>query len=807
MLLPLRLGIIAAVFLLAGFGPLPVVAQSAPERPAETRRIERLAALGQLWGTIKFFHPYLAYRAIDRDKALVDAIPRVRAARTPEEYRRAVDGMLAVLGDPATRAVLPRPTAAPPAPSSAAAAAPVQAAPPPAAAHVPALRTVGGALVLNAAASIAALQAAMQAREVKQFEKIRAERESRLAAARWVVLDARFEAPADDIAADNRSFAFETFLQEILPRLIDRSVPLGTTRYRMHSGYPPQRGQTSGGYFSAFVTNGPRSLAGQRARGSAKPFAILINRGTPNQSELWSGLQAAGVARVVRERPALDVGPPTARVPGEAGAAFTFRQTLPDGATVTIRQAEVVSPDGRAGFQPDVQVPVGVSGSADAALTAAVNAVTHPPRRASPAAAAAAPAALVSSHDEPYAAMTFPSAEYRLLALFRFWNVIQFFYPYKRLIGEPWEGVLVRFIPRFEADRNALDYQQTVQELVAAIHDSHGYVSGADQAAASLGTHCPPVIVRSVEGRTIIVGLPDAAAAQAAGLHVGDEVVSVDGEPVAARGERLGRLLSASTLQSLRGKLHWELLAGPEKRKALLGIRSGDPPSPVRVVEMERTLPFVTPPPRSTPVYGVLPSGCGYIDLARLPLEDAGKAMDAVAKTPALIFDMRGYPHGTAWAIAPRLTDKKVVAARFERPEPSALYLGDSDYAEGPRLTFDQTIEPDRSQPRYTGRVVMLINEEAISQAEHTCLFFEAATHVTFIGSPTAGANGDVTNCVLPGGLYITFSGHDVRHADGRQLQRVGIQPDIPVEPTVKGVREGRDEVLEAALRFLQKPE
>jgi C-terminal processing protease CtpA/Prc len=47
------------------------------------------------------------------------------------------------------------------------------------------------------------------------------------------------------------------------------------------------------------------------------------------------------------------------------------------------------------------------------------------------------------------------------------------------------------------------------------------------------------------------------------------------------------------------------------------------------------------------------------------------------------------------------------------------------------------------------------------------------------------------------------FGGHDVRHADGRQLQRVGLVPDIEVEPTRKGVAAGRDEVLERAVRYL----
>jgi C-terminal processing protease CtpA/Prc len=164
-----------------------------------------------------------------------------------------------------------------------------------------------------------------------------------------------------------------------------------------------------------------------------------------------------------------------------------------------------------------------------------------------------------------------------------------------------------------------------------------------------------------------------------------------------------------------------------------------------------------------------------------------------------LILDMRGYPNGTAWSLAPRFASKKAITARFRRPE-----LHGPDSAEVSILQFHQTVEPSEKW-RYNGKVVVLINEEAISQAEHTCLYLEAATNVTFIGTPTNGANGDVTTTILPGGITVNFTGHDVRHGDGRQLQRVGIQPDIRVEPTIAGIRSGRDEVLESAIAFLKK--
>ena len=67
------------------------------------------------------------------------------------------------------------------------------------------------------------------------------------------------------------------------------------------------------------------------------------------------------------------------------------------------------------------------------------------------------------------------------------------------------------------------------------------------------------------------------------------------------------------------------------------------------------------------------------------------------------------------------------------------------------------------------------------------------------------GCNGDVTFMVLPGNLVVSFTGHNVRHADGRQLQRLGIQPTIRVAPTIQGVAARRDEVLETAVKYLRE--
>jgi hypothetical protein len=64
--------------------------------------IDRLAQVCKLWGRIKYLHPYLAYRDIDWDAALVNALPKSMASSDAASYTKAVGEMLEALRDPAT---------------------------------------------------------------------------------------------------------------------------------------------------------------------------------------------------------------------------------------------------------------------------------------------------------------------------------------------------------------------------------------------------------------------------------------------------------------------------------------------------------------------------------------------------------------------------------------------------------------------------------------------------------------------------------------------------------------------------------
>jgi C-terminal processing protease CtpA/Prc len=95
---------------------------------------------------------------------------------------------------------------------------------------------------------------------------------------------------------------------------------------------------------------------------------------------------------------------------------------------------------------------------------------------------------------------------------------------------------------------------------------------------------------------------------------------------------------------------------------------------------------------------------------------------------------------------------------------------------------------------------VILIDEATQSQAEFTAMAFRTAPRAIVVGSTTAGADGNVVPVPLPGGIDTRITHAGVFYPDRTPTQRVGIVPDLVVRPTIRGIREGRDEVLEAGV-------
>jgi C-terminal processing protease CtpA/Prc len=746
-----RLGLLLGLAVAIGLsGASPVAAQASS---TDSVRVERLVALGQLWVALREFHPWLGYRPIAWDSALAVAVPRVSAATDRARYAAAVTDMLASLGDPLTRL---EPDAAPsPAPSS----------------GEPDPRswwTADSVLVVSLRNPA---DFDDYARTIDRLNAIA----DTVRRARRVVFDLRASVRGDGADWALRDTGIPSLFAPATARAPDQ-------RGRLHHGVPPEEGGTSGGYHTGFYTVDGAVVAPGDSLAASRVAVLLVNQRSAVPEALLA-LHSAGRARIVAEDGASD-----------AGLVQSYRWTMPESLTVTIRLTELLQSGGPlASFADTVVPPSTGTGATDAGMAAAIAAFA-PRTRLLKLGGPDWPVARAAAVDSTETA-AYPALPYRLLAGFRIWAVGQYFFPYRELIGERWDRVLLEAIPRLEAARDSVEYGLALAEMAAHLHDSHVRVTSPALEAA-LGIAVAPVYVRMIEGQPVITHFTNDSLAHAGGAQVGDVILAVDGEDAHARMRRLGRYISASTPQALGRIAAIRMTRGVAGTTVRLRVRRAG--GVVRELELTRSSNFDLTG-RSGPLFRVLPGNIGYADLGRLPASQVDSMFEALRDTRAIIFDDRGYPFGTAWPIAPRLTNTDMpIAARFARPHPAS-----PDTTERTTFEFAQAL-PHTDKWRYLKPTVMLIDERTISQAEHTGLFLEAANGTKFIGSPTMGANGDVTVVALPGRVTMSFTGQAVRHADGRQLQRIGLVPDVLVRPTIAGVRAGRDEVLERAVRYLE---
>jgi C-terminal processing protease CtpA/Prc len=635
--------------------------------------------------------------------------------------------------------------------------------------HVPAFRVVNGHAVVSCVSIAAAFASGKQpSGDAAAFA----------AAAKkgGLILDCRgFPSGAQ---GDGLREIFGQWFPQAIPEYLTRPVARGSMRMRMHDGYPPDQGNSSGGYGRGMVDQDLGFLTPEKPGfGAGVRMVLIVDQSSPDAASTAGGLQAVGKARIIAQG-----GVPEA---GLTQFRSAHVQTL-------VKTGTYVAPNGREGLRADACLPAkavdGVVMSAAAAMLRGGKGLAC--RKALPVSVpnwAANP---------PPDAAAVPSLGQRMVALAKLWGTFEYFHAYKSLDTQPWDGEIEEFVPVFAAADTRAAYEDAVGRLAAKADDSHIGVSGTTQTVFSPQRYAPPIYVRPVEDGFAVAALHDTALVDR--LHVGDEIVAVDGRSAKDVAAASAPVLTASTPQARAGREATILLAGDKGTNARLTIRRGD--APPFDVTIERSMPMyraAARPETKEPSFHLIGNDIGYVDLARITPAEADQAMDQFLKAKAIIFDLRGYPKGTAWVIAPRLAldgREGAVAAQFRRP----IYLGPSEPEENWK-SFTQTI-PVGDKSRYKGKVVVLIDDRAISQSEYTAQFFETAANPIFVGSRTNGTNGDVTFVNLPGGLYVSFTGHDVRHADGRQLQRVGFQPTVRVVPTFKGMEAGRDEVLEAGL-------
>ncbi|EPR66289.1 peptidase S41 [Cyclobacterium qasimii] len=108
-------------------------------------------------------------------------------------------------------------------------------------------------------------------------------------------------------------------------------------------------------------------------------------------------------------------------------------------------------------------------------------------------------------NENSYENMPYPDDGFRLLSLFRYWNMINYFFPYKHLMDADWNIKLKEYIPVFLDAKNELEYELAALQLISDIQDTHANIwGGGDKIDAWKGSNFPPINLRFIENKLVV---------------------------------------------------------------------------------------------------------------------------------------------------------------------------------------------------------------------------------------------------------------------------------------------------------------
>ena len=398
-------------------------------------------------------------------------------------------------------------------------------------------------------------------------------------------------------------------------------------------------------------------------------------------------------------------------------------------------------------------------------------------------------------NENEYPDMDFADQGYRLLGLFRAWNVLEYYFPYHDLMEEDWGACLKEIIPIMLEGNDQDSYLNTILRLLTKLHDNHvGLALNPIDPTATAASHADLIAkatfsAEEVEGRLVVSGTTDDCP-----LALGDIILKMNGMSIEETVQRVKPYTPCSRDSAFLSRNAYYIF------RAMVSIQEPAEVTVLRDGKEETVLceeVFVSPL-RAAPLeeYRILDGNIGLINPANRP---QASIMQDLRDTDGLIIDLRQYTWNGMYPFYPYFTTEHVPAfihgyAAEAVPGVYVKEVHSIGYRPG---------DEERGVYHYDKPVVVLIDEFSQSASERAAWSIGKGENVVLMGQNTIGALSRVAEAPLPGGFWFTFTSVRAELDDGSQVQRVGLTPDIPVSRTVQGIKEGRDELMEAAVQYI----
>lgn len=371
-----------------------------------------------------------------------------------------------------------------------------------------------------------------------------------------------------------------------------------------------------------------------------------------------------------------------------------------------------------------------------------------------------------------------------------------------------WDSLYTAYISKVAATKTTIDYYRVLQTFFQQLRDGHtgiylpfGYRKQFDGRM--------PLQVRWIEGRALVVA-NDCKRADEKSIKAGDELIAINGEPLQQYIQKnVSPYLHFSTPQDSTDRIYrYELFTAKNGDTWRLSFKTAAGKTVEQALRFEQRDFLTFPLPLLQ--FSVLPGNIGYLQVNSFNDEKVVHLFDSIfpslSKTTALIIDVRqngGGSGNNGFEMLACLTDKPFYTGKtlIRKYRPVGRSWGGIETG---RIEEDDW-KPYKKAQLYTKPVVVLTSAATYSAAEDFTATFKGMKRGTVIGEATGGSTGQPVFFTLPGGGVGAVCSKRDFFSNGTEFVGIGIQPDVVVHPTAKSIAAGKDDVLDAAIKELQK--
>lgn len=361
------------------------------------------------------------------------------------------------------------------------------------------------------------------------------------------------------------------------------------------------------------------------------------------------------------------------------------------------------------------------------------------------------------------------------------------------------------------ADRGGSDvaFHDQLSRFAALLNSGDAQVTPPSGIQRRLGR--PPIRLRLVEGRPIVVQVQPTAEMRIAGVVPGDEITEVRAMPV-NRWLRDSVLptIAASSEDAREAAAVEEMLTG--ERNTAIQITLRGPDGTPRGASLTRS---VAAENRLVPAElrdgiavrdsaGVRVIALGALDRERV-LRELAQALRRDPTPTGIVLDLRDTEGGNR-DVALQLVSL-LFAGPVEAPRIRHRIYWPLRAAEAWtwHVTAPDTVTPAAGV--YGGPIVLVTSPRTAGAGELFAVIVRLTRRGTIVGATTAGASAPTVSLELPGGWLLAIPVGIEVAADGSEVAALGVEPDERARQTIDDLRAGHDAALERAFLLLSAAE